>query len=79
MKLSKPLITLLILSIAVALIGSANAFEYETYETVGGEISQTNFITVFLAPTLVAISIFGAIILLGVIRARSKTETEATM
>ena len=79
MKMSKPLITLLVLSVAVALIGTVNAFEYEYYETVGGEISQTNFITVFLAPTLVAISIFGAIVLLGVLRARSETETDETM
>ncbi len=40
MRLSKSLITLLVLSVAVALIGTVNAFEYETYETVGGEISQ---------------------------------------
>lgn len=42
------------------------------YETVGGTISQTSFITVFLVPALIAIGIFGAIALFAFVRIKSK-------
>lgn len=54
----------------VTKIWTSDAFQYET---VGGEISSTNFMTTFLVPTLVILGIFGALLILGVIRISSKS------
>ncbi|TRZ50481.1 MAG: hypothetical protein D4S01_06650 [Dehalococcoidia bacterium] len=43
-------------------------------ETVGGEVAPINFITTFLVPALVIIGIFGALIILGVIRISLKAD-----
>jgi 4-hydroxybenzoate polyprenyltransferase len=42
------------------------------YETVGGEISQTSFLTTFLAPTLIVLAILGAILLLAYVRIKMR-------
>ena len=70
-KLSKIIITLMTLVVAVSLIGHVWAVGYET---VGGELSQTSYITTFLVPALVILGIFGAMIILGVIRISSKSD-----
>ena len=71
-RLSKTIITLMTLVVAVSLIGQVWGFE--GYETVGGEISPINFITTFLVPALVILGIFGALIILGVIRIKFKSD-----
>lgn len=64
-------IALLILTIELSLIASVWG-KLNGYEAVGGTISQTNFITVFLVPAVIAFSIFGAILLLAFVRIRKK-------
>jgi len=59
------------LVVAVSLIG--NVWGY-SYETVGGEVAPINFITTFLVPALVIIGIFGALLILGVIRIKFKSD-----
>lgn len=72
-KMSKLSIALLVLAVAVSLTSGVWA---NGYETVGGEISQTSFITVFLVPAIVTIGVFGAILLIGYIRTRTKTHSD---
>jgi len=60
------------LVVAVSLI--ANVWGNTQYETVGGEVAPINFITTFLVPALVIIGIFGALIILGVIRISFKSD-----
>ena len=72
-RMSKTIITLMTLVLAVSLIGHVWGDEVE-YETVGGELSQTSYITTFLVPALVIIGIFGAMIILGVIRISFKSD-----
>lgn len=76
-RLSKTIITLMTLVLAVSLIGNVVGFangEENGYETIGGEISPINFITTFLVPALVILGIFGALIILGVIRIKFKSD-----
>lgn len=72
-RISKTIITLMTLVVAVSLIGHVwgNTFQYET---VGGELSQTSYITTFLVPALIILGIFGAMIILGVIRILFKSD-----
>jgi len=72
-RTSRITIALLSLVVAVSLIGQVwgNAV---SYETVGGEISPINFITTFLVPALIIIGIFGALLILGVIRIKFKSD-----
>jgi hypothetical protein len=42
------------------------------YEAVGGTITQTNFITAFVVPALVAAGIFGALALFAFFRVKSR-------
>ena len=47
-----------------------------SYETVGGELSQTNYLMIFLGvPALIILGILGALIILGIIRTKFKTDT----
>jgi len=65
-RTSKIMITLMTLVVAVSLMGQVWGFTQ--YETVGGEVAPINFITTFLVPALVIVGIFGALVILGVIR-----------
>jgi hypothetical protein len=67
------IITLLVLTIALSLVANVWGDMNGGYETVGGTISQTNFITAFLVPAVIAISIFGAILLLAFVRLKRQT------
>ncbi|MFA5364158.1 MAG: hypothetical protein WC325_03140 [Candidatus Bathyarchaeia archaeon] len=62
---------LLLLVCALSFLNNVWGNGYD-YETVGGEISQTNFITVFLVPTIIAITILGSILLFAYIRIKTK-------
>jgi len=62
------------LVVAVSLI--ANVWGNNGYETVGGEVAPINFITTFLVPALIIIGIFGALIILGVIRIKFKADAK---
>ena len=75
-RISKTIITLMTLVVTVSLIGNVLGFANgeSEYETVGREISQTSYITTFLVPALVIIGIFGAMIILGVIRISFKSD-----
>ena len=75
-RMSKIIVTLMTLVVAVSLIGQV--WGITPYETVGGEISPINFITTFLVPALVILGIFGALIILGVIRIKFKTDANET-
>ena len=68
-KISKSIIALTAFVVAASLVG--HVWALTLYETVGGEIAPINFITTFLVPAIVVIAIFGALIVLGVIRIRS--------
>ena len=72
-RIYRILVTLMAAVVAVSLIGNTSGFANgeQGYETVGGEVAPINFITTFLVPALIIITIFGALILLGVIRIRS--------
>ncbi|MGD9131086.1 MAG: hypothetical protein PVH73_05880 [Candidatus Bathyarchaeota archaeon] len=70
-RTSKIMITVMALVVAVSLIGNVWG---NGYETVGGEVAPINFITTFLVPALVIIGIFGALIMLGVIRIKFKSD-----
>jgi hypothetical protein len=61
---------LLTLVVAASLIGSISVFANgeNGYETVGGEVAPINFVTTFLVPSIVIVAVFGALIILGVIR-----------
>ena len=76
-KTSKTIITLMTLTLALSLIGHVLGNGQE-YETVGGEISQTSYITTFLVPALIIIGIFVAIVVLGVIHTKSKTDSNTS-
>ena len=71
-RTSKIIVTLMALVVAVSLIGNVWG---SSYETVGGEVAPMNFITTFLVPALVIIGIFGALVILGVIRIKFKSDT----
>ena len=75
-RMSKIIVTLMTLVVAVSLIGQV--WGITSYETVGGEISPINFITTFLVPALVILGIFGALIILGVIRIKFETDANET-
>ena len=75
-RMSKTIITLMTLVFTVSLIG--HVWGDLGYETVGGEISPINFITTFLVPALVILGIFGALIILGVIHIKFKTDANET-
>jgi hypothetical protein len=66
-RMTKTVITFMTFILATSLIGLAWGND-DGYETVGGEVAPINFITTFLVPALVIIGIFGALLLLGVIR-----------
>jgi uncharacterized membrane protein len=76
-RTTKIMITVVTLLVAVSLIG--NVWGYKKgdgngYETVGGEVAPTNFITTFLMPALVIIGIFSALLALGAIRIKFKSD-----
>ena len=72
-RMSKIIVTLMTLVVAVSLIGQVWGYGYET---VGGEVAPINFITTFLVPALVIIGIFGALLILGVIRIKFKADAK---
>jgi hypothetical protein len=72
-RTSKIIVTLTALVFAVSLIGQVWG-EDQQYETVGGEVAPINFITTFLVPALVIIGIFSALVILGVIRIKFKSD-----
>jgi hypothetical protein len=73
-RTSKLIVTLMTLVVAVSLIGNVLVSADDGYEAVGGEVAPINFITTFLVPALVIIAIFGALIILGVIRIKFKSD-----
>ena len=80
-RTSKIIITVMTLVVAVSLIGNVLGYKKgdgDSYETVGGEVAPINFITTFLVPALVILGIFGALIILGVIRIKFKTDVNET-
>jgi hypothetical protein len=70
-RTSKIMITLMTFVVTVSLIGNVWG---NGYETVGGGVAPINFITTFLVPALVILGIFGALIILGVIRINFKSD-----
>jgi hypothetical protein len=73
-RTSKVMITVMALVVAVSLMSNVLVYAEQGYETVGGEVAPINFITTFLVPALVIITIFGALITLGVIRIKFKSD-----
>ena len=76
-KMSKLIIILLTIVFAVSLIGNMSVFA-NGYETVGGEVAPINFITIFLVPAVITIAIFGALIVLAIIRISRKPHVNET-
>jgi len=66
-RTSKLTVALVTLVLAFSLIGHVWGIS-DGYEPVGGGLSQTSYITTFLVPILIIIGIFGALIIVGVIR-----------
>lgn len=74
-KMSKTLIAIMTLLVAISLISTVCvADDGFQYETVGGEISSIDLVTVFLFPALIIVSVFGAMIILALIRVKHKTD-----
>jgi uncharacterized membrane protein YphA (DoxX/SURF4 family) len=75
-RTSKIAITVMTLVFAVSLIGHVwgSVVRGDDYVTVGGEVAPINFVTTFLVPALVIIGIFGALLVLGVIRIKFKSD-----
>jgi hypothetical protein len=72
-KISTLTIALVSLVVVVSLIGQVWGNDFD-YVTVGGEVAPINFITTFLVPALIIIGIFGALLILGVIRIKFKAD-----
>jgi hypothetical protein len=71
-KTSKLISMLLTLVVATSFVGGMSVFA-NGYETVGGEVAPINFLTTFLVPAIVIIAVFGAMLLLAVIRISHKS------
>jgi uncharacterized membrane protein YphA (DoxX/SURF4 family) len=75
-RTSKITITVMTLVFAISLISHVWGIVVrgDDYVTVGGEVAPINFVTTFLVPALVIIGIFGALLVLGVIRIKFKSD-----